>query len=46
MADGGEVESQEISFFNVAYIIACAHGDGCDHVLSEGVKYHLEDGES
>lgn len=39
VADGGEVESQEI--FYVAYIMACAHGDGCDLVLSKGVKYSL-----
>lgn len=27
--------------FNVAYIIAYAYADGCDLVLSKGVKYHL-----
>lgn len=42
VADGGEVESQEMYFFfNVAYIMTCAHGDGCDLVLSKGIKYHL-----
>lgn len=42
VADGGEVESQEIYiFFNVAYIMTCAHGDGCDLVLPKGIKYHL-----
>lgn len=45
VADGGEVESQGI-FFNAAYIMACAHGDGCDLVLSQGVRYHLCDGNS
>lgn len=32
MADGGEVESQEI-FFSVAYIMECAHRDGCEGVI-------------
>lgn len=37
VADGGEMESQEI-FLNVAYIMACAHGEGRELVLSTGIK--------
>lgn len=40
VADGGEVESQEV-FFHVAYIIARTQGEGCDPVLSQGVTYHV-----
>lgn len=41
VADGGKGSHRRFFFFNVAYIIACACGDGCDPVPSKGVKYCL-----
>lgn len=37
----GKWSHRDRYFFNVAYIMTCAHGDGCDLVLSKGIKYHL-----